>query len=244
VRSRTPTASARAPTSAGVEEQARVGARLLDQLVRTTEVRGRDAQRAGRRQNDDPRVARQRCELVREARVNQQRRRVHQHGQRAAGRRVQLTRRTCRQDVDLVRAQFERMGERRVVGDAAVDQLTAGPVDRGQDARDRRAGHHRVDQRAIGQPHLLAAQHVGGDHVERDERVLQALGGRVPADELAEPRVRHQMAARPDEPERAGHRTDGEHLPAAQAAPYVAQRVRGLHHLGPVGDERPVERTR
>jgi len=67
------------------------------------------------------------------------------------------------------------MGDRRVVGHAAIHQHALRPAHGGQHGRDRRAGHHGIGDWAGGQAELLAGDDVDGDDVQRYRQLLEVL---------------------------------------------------------------------
>ena len=106
------------------------------------------------------------------------------------------------------------MRDRRVVRHSAVHQKAAVVLDSGQDAGDRRAHRHRVDQRSGGQPHLVAGQHVGGDYVQRNPRVFDSLDRRVLLDQPPQAGAGNEVTTRAEESERAAQRVEREDLAA------------------------------
>lgn len=82
----------------------------------------------------------------------------------------------------------------------------------GEDAGDGGAGQDRVDGVAVGEQHVEAAQHVGGNHVQRDRCVFEPLELEVLGQQLAQAAVGDEVAALAQEPEQSGEGAGGEHV--------------------------------
>jgi hypothetical protein len=226
-----------------VEHRARVRAALRDELVRVAEVRRLHAERAGRREHDDVRAGIEGFELRGETVPDQQMGRVEEHRQRTARRLVELTGGARGKHVHAVRAQLERVTERGVVGHSSVHEQTPLVLDGRQDAGDRSACQHRVDERPAGNAHLVAGHHIGRDDVQGDPRLLDQLDGRVPLQQTSQTGIGHEVAPRAEQPKCTAQRVEREDLAAMQSAPDVRELVRGLDRLGTLGDEGTVECT-
>ena len=146
------------------------------------------------------------------------------------------------QYVDLAGAELDGMGDRRVVRDATVHQLTVLPPDRREHGGDGGAGDHRIEERAGGEQQLLAGDHVDGDDVQRDRQVLELLGFEVLGDEPTQSGVRHEVGAGAEKAEQAAERVEREDLAALDVVPDRCQVVGGVDGLLPAGDERAVDR--
>ena len=69
------------------------------------------------------------------------------------------------QHVDALRSELDRVGDRRVVGHAAVHEGAALPRDGLEHTRDGGARKDRVEYRAVRETELLAGHHVHRDDV-------------------------------------------------------------------------------
>jgi hypothetical protein len=147
-----------------------------------------------------------------------------------------------RQHVDALGAQLDRVGDRSVVGDPAVDQQSSLAPNRRQDAGNRGGGEHGVGHRAVREAQLLAAEQVVGDHVQRDRGLFEMLVLQVPRDQLAQSTIGDQMVGA------AGHAAEqcagvgGKDVLAAQPPPHRRQLLGRGHGRRPRGDEGRVQR--
>jgi hypothetical protein len=226
-----------------VEERPRIRERSLDQRRRLAEVDGLDGERARRRHEVQSSPAGESLDVGLEAAMDEQRHRVEDHGERTPRWFVEIARVAGGEDVDLVRPELDGMGDRRVVGDAAVDQVHAAPRHRLEDARDGGARRDRVDRRSLGKADLAPAVEVDRDHVQGDPRVLETLDLEVAAQHPEHAGVGHEVVASPDEADEAGHGVDGKDLGAAHASPHLGELVGRLIGLRAGRDEGPVERA-
>lgn len=96
------------------------------------------------------------------------------HGARQRGRRCcrQCAGVAGRQDDDAVGAERHGVADRRVVGDATVEERAAVELDWRKHRGDGGRRHHRPRRVARGQQDVAAGEDLGGDHVDRDCRVL------------------------------------------------------------------------
>jgi hypothetical protein len=218
----------RALGAAVVEERPGVVECAVDELSGVAEVDRRDRERARGRQDDEIGVMSVELDVRDQAAVREQAQRVQRHPERGARRALQRAGVPRRQDVDLTRAEGDGVRDRGVVGDAAVHELAVLPADGRHDARDRRAGHDRFDERARGEEGFLARDDVHGDDVERDGEVLQPFGLDVVCEQPAQARVGHEVGACTEEPEEAGDRIEGKDLAAPDLSPDGAERFGGL----------------
>jgi hypothetical protein len=203
---------------------------------------GWDVKRAGRWQDHKLCAVAVELDLEVQPLLDDQAHRVQQHRQRPARLLREPARVAGGQDVDLVGAELDRMGERGVVGHAAVHQAPALELDRREDSGDGGAGHHRVDSGTTGQAQLLTAEHVSGDHVQRRAHLLQPPDPHVTSDQATEVAIGHQVIAAPDESHEAGERVAGKHGAPTQVAPDPTQLRRSLDPWMARGDEGAVDR--
>jgi hypothetical protein len=133
------------------EEHPGVGQCLRDLPVGLAEVDRRDRQRARRREHDDLGAVLVPRDVGDESAVHEQARSLRRHPQCGTGRRRERAGVPGGQHVDLSGAERDGLRDRGVVGDAAVDELTAGPAHRWEHARDRGAGHDGVEGGTGGQ---------------------------------------------------------------------------------------------
>ena len=91
-----------------------------------------------------------------------------------------------RQHVDQFGAELDRVGDGSVVGDAAVHERAVFPAYGRDDAGDRGAGQNGIDDRAVGEAKLLAADDIDGDDVQRDREVLEVCVLDVAGDQPAQ----------------------------------------------------------
>jgi len=140
-----------------------------------------------------------------------------------------------------MRTEGDGLGDRGVVGDAAVDQLAAAPPHRGQHPGNGRAGQHRLDDRSGREQDFFAGQDVDGDHVQRDRELLEARGADVLGQQVAQAGGGDQVVARPEKAEQSQQRVQREHLGASGASPARRQLVGGGHRRRVRCDERSVD---
>ena len=140
-------------------------------------------------------------------------------------------------------AELDGVGDRGVVGDAAVHQRAVLPAHGRHDAGDRSARQDGIDDRTVGEAKFLTADDVHGDDVQRDRHLFERIVLDVACDQLAQAGRRDKVIARAEEAEQPGERVQREDLPAPQVAPDGGERVGGLHGLGSRGDERAVHRA-
>ena len=105
-----------------------------------------------------------------------------------------------------------RMRDRSVVDYATVDECPTVDRDGREHARDRRAGADRVGRVAATEQMVRAAPDVGGDHVERDERVLEALEPKLALEQTAEPRIGEQVVRLAEKSAEATDEASREHV--------------------------------
>ncbi|MCY1327204.1 hypothetical protein D3C76_586830 [compost metagenome] len=140
-------------------------------------------------------------------------------GQRAPRRCAQDARRSGRQDQHPGGAEGDRRGDRGVAGDATVHQRPVGDGDRRKYRRDGRAGEQRRDGFACRQDDFRAIQHVRGDDVAGDCRILQAPVGELRLDECAQALGEHQVVAPAEQSQERAERREREDVRAAQGQP-------------------------
>lgn len=80
-----------------------------------------------------------------------------------------------RQDVDALCAQLDRVGDRRVVDHAAVDQAGLTGRNRGEDPRVRRRRSDRLHRRPVGEGQLASLDQVKRRQMEWDSRMGEVL---------------------------------------------------------------------
>jgi len=135
------------------------------------------------------------------------------------------------------------VGDRRVVGNAAVHEGAALPRDGLEHTRDRGAGEDRIEYPAARKTKLPAGNHVHRDDVQRDRHLLKRLTFDVARDQAPQPRLGDEVVAGTEESEQARDRVDGEHLSATQAAPDPREALGGRCRLGARGDVSTIERA-
>jgi hypothetical protein len=147
------------------------------------------------------------------------------------------------QHVDPLRSELDRVGDRRVVGHAAVHEGAAFPRDGLEHTRDGSAGEDRTEYPAARKTKLLAGHHVHRDDVQRDPHLLELLAFDVTRDQTPQPRLGDEVVAGAKEAEQARDRVDREHLPATQAAPDTREALSGRSCLRAGGDVGAIERA-
>jgi hypothetical protein len=134
--------------TAGGEERPSVIECLGHQLIRVTEVDRLRVERARWRQDDESGGASMTFDVIDESALGEEADRVKRHAERSGRRVVQCARVPRRKDIDALRAEVDRMRNRRVVCDSPVHQDTVTPSDRLEDAGDGCAGEDGVAQGA------------------------------------------------------------------------------------------------
>lgn len=154
-----------------------------------------------------------------------------QGGGRRLGQRAGVAR---RKDPDRVSPQRHRVRDRCVFDDPAVDVLPVSDPHGREDTRDRCAGEDRLDRGAGRQQDIVAAEHVGRDHVDGKGGLLEPLERQVPLQDAAQAGVGDQVVAATEKAAQASDRSQREDRAAAKAAPHLSQ---GLEPGGipPVG---------
>jgi hypothetical protein len=151
---------------------------------------------------------------------------MEERGDRAPRGFGQITGVPGRQDVDPFGAELDRVDDRRVVGDASVDQQPPVELDRGKDAGDRGARDDRLQCVSTRQAKLAPAEQVGGDDVKRDRRVLESSELEVFGNELSQRSVGDQVITGSEEAEKASQRVERENVPPADRAPDCTKLIR------------------
>jgi hypothetical protein len=147
------------------------------------------------------------------------------------------------QHVDALRSELDRVGDRRVVGHAAVHEGAAFPRDWLEHTRDGGAGEDRIEYPAARKTKLLAGHHVHCDH---------AAGPASPQAPRIRRNARSGAADRTQGRGGRGHQgsragpsgVEREYLPATQLAPDPREALSGRGRLGARWDLGPVERAR
>ena len=165
----------RSANGGGREERPRVAPRPLDELAGVREVRGGDVERARRREHDQPGAISERADLYDEPLLDEERERVKPHAEGTARGGVQMASIARREDIDLRRAQLDRVRDWRVVRHAAVDQLHVAPADGRENGGHRSAGEDRLDDIALGEPSLVTTLQIHADHMKWNRSILDAF---------------------------------------------------------------------
>ena len=131
----------------------------------------------------------------------------------------------------------ERVRQRHVVDDAAVDEAAAVVVHDREHARERGAREQRGLQRPAREHDLLAGVEVGGDHAQRDLEVGERTGRRAVVDERVEALAAEQVRAPAHDVPRPVDLAAGEHVVGCELLPHRGE-------LRDAGEVRRVSRSR
>ena len=226
----------------GVERVGRFEISAPDQLVGVGEVRRLNGDRAGRRQHDDARVTVERFDVCVQPLLNEPRGRVHGHPERSLRRLRECAGGARREHIDAVTTELERVADRRVVGDAAVDQLCVLPLHGGEHAGNGSTGQYRVERRPLGEAALAAAKEIDGDDVEGDRRLLEPVELELGVDQSPQRPIRDEVVAAPGEADEGGREVEGKDLRAAHPAPDLGEPMGRRGRLATGGDVGAVDR--
>jgi len=132
---------------------------------------------------------------------------VQRHGQRDPGGFAEGAREPSGQHPHPVSAERQCVGDWGVVDHAAVDEIAARDPHRREHRGDRRAGQDRIDRVAAREQDVLAAEHAGGNNMERHRSVFEPTEPEVVGEE---PAGRCWVPSDADgRGSRAGRRADG-----------------------------------
>src|SRR5262245_9945643 len=217
--------------------------RPLHQLAGVREVRGGDVERARRREHDQPGAIPERADLHDEPLLDEERERVKPHPEGTARGRVQMASIARREDIDLRRAQLDRVRDRRVVRHAAVDQLRVAPPDGREDGGNCGAGEDRLDDITLGKPSLATALQIHADHMKRNRGILEPFELDMTLEQTAEAGAREKRASDAEEAEQARHKVQREYLVAVDLSPHLTEGISGGDGRRPRRDEGSVHRA-
>ena len=127
-----------------------------------------------------------------------------------------------RQDVDALCAQLDRVGDRRVVDHAAVDQPLVADRDRGEDPWDRRRRKDGLHGGTFGEEQFASLDQVKRDQMERDWGIGEIFKLDVPSDQSPQLTIRHEVIAPPAHAADEGTHAERKDVLPLKVAPHSA----------------------